>query len=42
MHKEIKGRPLTEEDKRDIEKAVDKVVREYGEVLKKLGENKEG
>ena len=42
MHKKIEGRPLTEEYKRNIKKAVKKVVREYGEVLKKLGENKEG
>ncbi len=42
MHKKIEGHHLTEKDKRSIEKAVKKVVRDYGEVLKKLGENKEG
>jgi len=41
MHKKIKDRPLTEKDKREIEKAVNRVVREYGEVLKKFEENKE-
>jgi excisionase family DNA binding protein len=33
----IIGRSLTEEDKKEIEKAVKKTVREYGEVLKLLG-----
>ncbi|MDD5428217.1 MAG: helix-turn-helix domain-containing protein [Candidatus Omnitrophica bacterium] len=33
----VKGRPLRDEDKKIIEKAVRKTVQEYGEVLKKLG-----
>ena len=30
---------IQDEDKNQIEKAVKKVVKEYGEVLRKLGEN---
>lgn len=41
MHKKTKDRPLTKENKRSIGKVVKKVVLEYGEVLKKLGENRE-
>ena len=33
----ILGRRLTEKDKKEIEDAVKKTVREYGEVLKLLG-----
>lgn len=33
----IIGKPLTDGKKRMIERAVKKTVREYGEVLKKLG-----
>jgi excisionase family DNA binding protein len=33
----IIGRSLTEKDKKEIEEAVKKTVREYGEVLKLLG-----
>ncbi len=33
----IMGRTLNSEEKREIEKAVKKTVREYGEVLKLLG-----
>lgn len=33
----IKGKPLSDSEKRMIEKAVKKTVEEYGEVLKKLG-----
>jgi hypothetical protein len=42
MRKEIKDPPLTEKDKKRIGEAVKKAVREYGWVLRKLGENKEG
>lgn len=35
--KKIKGHPLKEEEKSRIEKAVKKTIREYGEVLKRLG-----
>lgn len=35
--KKIKGHPLKEEEKNRIEKAVKKTIREYGEVLRKLG-----
>ena len=33
----VKGRPLKDEEKSVIEKAVRKTVQEYGEVLKRLG-----
>lgn len=33
------GKPLTNEEKKAIEKAVRKTVREYGEVLKMLGKS---
>lgn len=33
----ILGRALREKDKKEIDKAVEKTVREYGEVLKLLG-----
>ncbi len=33
----IMGRTLNNEEKREIEKAVKKTIREYGEVLKLLG-----
>ena len=33
----IIGGPLSEENKREIDKAVKKTVKEYGEVLKMLG-----
>jgi len=33
---DVKGSPLKEEEKRGIEKAVDRTVSEYGEVLKRL------
>lgn len=33
----VKGRSLTEEEKKEIEKAVAKTFEEYGEVLKRLG-----
>jgi len=42
MRKEIEDPPLAKKDKKRIGEAVKKVVRDYGEVLKKLGENKEG
>lgn len=35
----ILGRTLTDNDKREIDKAVNKTVREYGEVLKLLGKD---
>ena len=31
------NRPLTEEEKRQIEKAVTKTIEQYGEVLRRLG-----
>ena len=34
----ILGKKLTAKDKGQIEKAVKKVIKEYGEVLRKLGE----
>jgi len=34
---DVSGRPLKPVEKKVIEKAVDKTVREYGEVLKRLG-----
>ena len=34
---EILGKALSKEDKSDIDKAVQKTVKEYGEVLKLLG-----
>jgi excisionase family DNA binding protein len=34
---EILGQSLGEEDKKKIDRAVDKTVKEYGEVLKRLG-----
>lgn len=33
----IKGRPLSSEDMDSIKRAVDKTIKDYGEVLKKLG-----
>lgn len=33
----ILGKTLGEEDKREVDKAVEKTVKEYGEVLKLLG-----
>lgn len=33
----LKGRPLKQEEKENIRKAVEKTVKDYGEVLKKLG-----
>ncbi len=33
----VKGRPLNEEEKKEIEKAVARTFEEYGEVLKRLG-----
>jgi len=33
----IKGSPLKEAEKENIRKAVEKTVKDYGEVLKKLG-----
>jgi len=35
--KSIHGGPLSEEGKREIDTAVKKTVKEYGEVLKRLG-----
>ena len=35
----ILGHTLSEEEKKEIQKAVKKTVREYGEVLKRLGSN---
>jgi len=35
---DIVGGPLRDEEKRDIEKSVQRTVREYGEVLKRLGQ----
>ncbi len=35
---EILGAVLTEQQKREIEKSVDKTIREYGETLKLLGQ----
>ena len=37
-----KGKPLTEAQKKTIEKAVRKTAEEYGEVLKKLGSGEPG
>ncbi len=34
---DVKGHPLNEEEKKNIEKAVMKTIQEYGEVLKLLG-----
>lgn len=34
---DVTGSPLKEEEKRGIEKAVRRTVKEYGEVLKRLG-----
>ena len=34
---DIKGKALTEKDKEMIERSVDKTIKEYGEVLKWLG-----
>lgn len=34
---EILGAVLTEQQKREVEKSVDKTIREYGETLKLLG-----
>ena len=34
---DIAGAPLQEEEKKDIEKSVARTVKEYGEVLKRLG-----
>jgi len=33
----ISGKTLSEEDKKTIDRAVNKTINEYGEVLKKLG-----
>lgn len=30
-------RPLSEQDKKEVEKAVEKTLKEYGEVIRKLG-----
>ncbi|MBN1383690.1 MAG: helix-turn-helix domain-containing protein [Elusimicrobia bacterium] len=37
VEEDVSGETLSKEDKRSIDKAVKKTVREYGEVLKKLG-----
>ena len=34
---DVKGAPLKEEEKEEIERAVKKTIDEYGEVLKRLG-----
>jgi len=34
---DIIGSPLEEEEKKDIDKSVERTVKEYGEVLKRLG-----
>lgn len=34
---DVIGRPLKEEEKKEIEKSVKKTIEEYGEVLKRLG-----
>jgi len=34
----ILGRPLNDNEKKDIEKVVDRAIKEYGETLKLLGE----
>ncbi|MFA6142946.1 MAG: helix-turn-helix domain-containing protein [Candidatus Omnitrophota bacterium] len=36
-NRNINGKPLKDEEKRVIEKAVRKTVQEYGDVLKRLG-----
>lgn len=33
----IAGGPLEEEEKKDIDKAVERTIKEYGEVLERLG-----
>ncbi|MBN1363190.1 MAG: helix-turn-helix domain-containing protein [Syntrophaceae bacterium] len=35
--KSVKGKMLTEEEKKKIEAAVDQAIKDYGEVLRKLG-----
>jgi len=35
-----KDKPLTKKEKQLLDKAIDKVIKEYGEVLRMLGENK--
>ena len=34
----ILGRPLNDNEKKEIEKVIDRVIKEYGETLKLLGE----
>ena len=34
---DIAGSPLRDEEKKDIERAVDRTIKEYGEVLERLG-----
>jgi len=34
---DAKGKPLTEEEKKIIEKSVSKTIKDYGDVLKRLG-----
>jgi excisionase family DNA binding protein len=34
---DITGSPLGEEEKNDIDKSVERTIKEYGEVLKRLG-----
>jgi len=33
------SRALTDEEKKEIDKAIDKMMKEYGEVIKKLGKS---
>lgn len=34
---DVIGKPLNEEEKKEIDKSVKKTIKEYGEVLKRLG-----
>jgi len=34
---DILGAPLQEEEKKDIDKSIERTIREYGEVLERLG-----
>ena len=36
--KKVLSKELTEDDKKRVDEAVDKVIKEYGEVLKRLGD----
>ena len=33
----VKKKKLTDKEKKEIDKAIDKMMKEYGEVIKKLG-----